>query len=172
MCLLMGAGPAAELARTHLKNWSVTIRDAMNVQVEQDGSLVLWTKGRTIFLAERRAAPRSTISSIRNHLVSQTDAEALCIYDYPEGALRRYAYSVRERTPTTQHLGIYTYTIASGAYLELVFYLENEDDLEWALKIWQEATHLAPGVLQLTRLQPPRYYRSAGRRAAPSLVRA
>jgi hypothetical protein len=167
MCLLIGSQPVNRAASPLLGNWNVIIRESLNVQVERDGMLVLWSKGRTVFLARRRSPQRGSVRAIRNRLAHQTDATAICVFDYADGPVYRYGYTVRERTPTTEHLGLYAYMIIAGEYLELVFYLEREDDLDWALKIWQEACYGQPEPAP-----PARPYRAAPRRPAPHLARA
>jgi len=116
-------------------DWSVTLDQKYNRRIE-DGSLVLWRPGFTIWTViwnlEEDESPLERYNSLR----SDISDDAFDIVEETEPLLR-FSYRMTEGSAENRVSAFYCFAVSSESHVQMAIYFDEETDIENALAIWR-----------------------------------
>jgi hypothetical protein len=117
--------------------WSVDLPGEFNRRVEEDGDLVLWRPGMTVFVAIWNNDRAESVSARIDWLREDTDPSAFDIVADDLGTTRRFAYRQSEDSDDDRVPALYAFTVAEDSHVQLAVYFDSERDVETALRLWR-----------------------------------
>jgi hypothetical protein len=116
------------------ERWSIGI-DASFQKREEDGALVYWRPGATIWINTWNTGQgrKEAIVSIKQQS-SQTRKD---LYEAEDGAVLRYGYFLIEEEGGSRRYAIYGFTATDGELIQMAIYVDRPKDQAWAAKIAQ-----------------------------------
>ena len=123
--------------RYHLTDtWSVELPDKFNRRVE-DGDLVLWRPGMTIFIAIWNNDRSESVAERSAWLRADTAPGAYDVVEEDLGTWRRFAYRLREESDDNRVPALYAFSIVEDSHVQLAVYFDEEHDASIALSLWR-----------------------------------
>ncbi len=135
--------PVVEGPYQMTKDWALVLPRPFNRRIE-DGQLVLWRPGHTIWVAawgdERRLSPAEQLKSIR----STISREAFDIEEESDTSTARLGYRLIERRGKATVYAHYSFVTGQAGYIQMAQYLDDEGDLSAAKTIWRSISRAKP----------------------------
>lgn len=116
------------------KNWFVNIDSSFQRRVE-DGSLVFWQPGKTVWINcwgdGNRPTKLEAIQAIRQEAAPNRRQ----ILDGEDGEMFRFVYALTETEGGTTRYAAYSFTLVEDEYLQMAVYFDSLGDRQWALDV-------------------------------------
>lgn len=123
--------------------WSIELPGEFNRRIE-DGDLVLWRPGMTLFIAIWNNDRAETVTERSEWIREDMDPKAFDIVEAPVGTMQRFAYRLDEGSDDGRVPALYAFTIAEHSHVQLAVYFDSEEDTATALQLWKS---ILPGNL-------------------------
>jgi len=111
-----------------LGDWSIFLDQPHNVRLE-DGSLVLWRPGFTIWISIWNNDKDETIEQRRDWIVSTASPDAYDILSAQDGTVFRYAYRLNEEREEDSAQAYYGFVIGDDSHIQIAVYFDSSYDL-------------------------------------------
>jgi len=128
--------PVAEQEQAIGKDWVLRLPGKFNQRAE-DGSLIFWRHGMTIYTVVWNNDRQETQASQLAWLKQRVSPEAFGVEEAADGKILRFAYRLREKRKEGLVQAFYGYAIAPQSYVQMAIYFDQESQLESARNIWQ-----------------------------------
>lgn len=118
--------------------WSLELPFRLNKRIEEDGQMVLWRPGVTIY-ASCWGIPEDYDSSadLLRDLTAERDPAAFDYQELKEGKLLRIAYRLTEDQDGLEVHSLYCFVADPDGYVHLSIYFDNPEDGETAVALWK-----------------------------------
>jgi hypothetical protein len=103
----------------------------------EDGDLVLWRPGITLFVAIWNNDQAESIADRFAWLREDMNPESFDTIEEDLGDRRRFAYRLREDSDDEHVPALYAFTVAADSHVQLAVYFDAEQDLQIALELWR-----------------------------------
>ncbi|MCC9605572.1 DUF2185 domain-containing protein [Blastopirellula sp. JC732] len=125
--------------------WSLDLPLRFNKRLEEDGQMVLWRPGVTIY-ASVWGIPEDYDSSFEllRDLTRDRDPDAFDYQELKEGKLLRIAYRLVEDHDGVDVHALYCFVADADGYVHLSIYFDAPEDVDLAKSIWQGIASSAP----------------------------
>ena len=138
------SAPVARVApRTHrvliTNHWSIEL-DADFFRRVDDGDLVLWKPGRTVYAAVYWTDVAAAEEAIAR-MVEGRPGVPRRTFDRSEPGLAGHAYLLPEGEGAARYWGLNTWTACRMSVACVTFYFRHVGELDWALRAWQSVRH-------------------------------
>lgn len=67
-------------------------------------------------------------------------SKTLKTYELSDGNIARIGYMIEENDDMKRYKVIYGFSIVDEEVLQLAFYMDNDEDLDWAMDTWKKIT--------------------------------
>jgi hypothetical protein len=138
----MGEFPEIQGEYALTREWSLVLAAPVKKRIE-DGSLVLWRPGFTVWLnvwgnddgppAAQLAAVKADASPRRFDAVEETTGGAL-----------RFAYRLREGADDERRPAFYGFVLGESGYVQMAIYFDDEVEIAAATALWRSVHETAP----------------------------
>jgi len=117
--------------------WLIDLPDDFEKRVEED-KLVFWKTGITIIIAAFRLPDDMDKLELLNQVQSKIPENALEKLVSTKGEIVGLGYTQLLKTHgENDRLSLVTFTASDSSFLQVAFYLDDPNDLEWAKSIWE-----------------------------------
>ena len=117
--------------------WIIDIPDDFENRVE-DGKLVFWTTGITVITVAFRLPENTGKLELLNQIQSKMPDDVLETFVSTKGEVVGLGYTkIQKREGEKNRLSLYTFTASDTSCLQVAYYLDDPEDLEWAKTVWQ-----------------------------------
>ncbi len=138
------------MARTDINcGWSLELEDGFERRTEE-GDVVLWKPGRTVYAAVFDADNAHADSAIAR-LLKEHPTGPKRTFDRLEPGLVGHAYLLPEGDGEGTYWGLNTWAASRGSVACVTFYFDELEHAEWALKAWETLCNQGKAD------EPPRY---------------
>jgi hypothetical protein len=124
------------------KEWLIDLPEGFESKVEE-GKLIFWKTGITIVAAPFRLPAGGDKLGLLNQIQEKMPEDILETMVSTKGEIVGLGYT---RIQTVQNekkrLSLYTFTASDTSFLQIAFYLDNPDDLDWAKSMWEHVIFL------------------------------
>ncbi|MBG0787362.1 MAG: hypothetical protein H0S79_19905 [Anaerolineaceae bacterium] len=122
--------------------WLIDLPDDFEQRVEED-KLVFWKTGITIIIAAFRIPEDTDKLELLNQVQSKIPESALEKLVSTKGDIVGLGYTQLQKVQNeNDRLSLTTFTASDTSFLQVAFYLDNPDDLDWAKKVWERIIFL------------------------------
>lgn len=126
------------------KDWWISLDESYRTRVD-DGSLVLWRGGRTVWISiwgdTDGRTPRDRLAG----WVGERDVAAVDLFQTEEGGLLRFGYLLEEAEDEGgRKLGLYSFTVGESSTVQMVCYFDLREDLGWATAVTKSLSYGRP----------------------------
>ena len=111
-----------------LGDWSIFLDRPHNVRIE-DGSLVFWRPGFTIWISIWNNDNDETIEQRRDWIAVTASPDAYDILSARDGAVFRYAYRLNEEREEDNAQAYYGFVIGDDGHVQIAVYFDSESEL-------------------------------------------
>jgi len=132
--------PVVEGSFRMTKNWSVDLPSKFNRRIE-DGSLVLWRPGFTIWTEVYGNDNDQTHDEQLAVLRNDSSPDAFDDITETDGKIIRYSYRLNETEDDNRSPAFYCFAISKTGYVMMAIYFDEADDIIEALKIWRSLAY-------------------------------
>lgn len=122
-------------------DWSIHLPFVMNLRIDE-GSLVLWRPGFTIWLDAMRNDNHLTLQHRKQHFQETADAQRYDEYEVVDGERLYYSYRLDEPSEDKRAPALYGFAFGSEGHLQIAFYFDEEEDAAVAHSILTSANQL------------------------------
>ena len=112
-------------------DWSVFLPEKFNRRVE-DGSLVLWRPGITIYVNAWNNDRDESIDARRSKIKSEISPKAFELQEEQEGAIAFFSYRLIEDGVNA----LYGFVFSDARHLQVAIYFDDETDIDLARSIF------------------------------------
>jgi hypothetical protein len=123
------------------EDWSIHLPFVMNLRIDE-GSLVLWRPGFTIWLDAMRNDNRLTLQHRKQHFQDTADPQRYDEYEVAEEDRLYYSYRLNEPSEDKRAPALYGFAFGSEGHLQIAFYFDEEEDAAIAHSILTSANQL------------------------------
>jgi hypothetical protein len=116
--------------------WSLELPGEFNRRIE-DGDLVLWRPGMTMFIAIWNNDRGESIPARLEWLREDMNPAAFDHVEETDGTSQRFAYRLAEDGDDDRVPALYGFTVADSSHVQLAVYFDSEDDTATALELWR-----------------------------------
>ena len=117
-------------------NWSVTLEQKYNRRLE-DGSLVLWRPGVTIWTLVWNLKDGETTTDRYGALKKDVSPEAQDLLEEVDGLVLRLAYRLRERSQDNRQPAFYCFAVGPSGHAQMAIYFDDPSELKTAQAVWR-----------------------------------
>lgn len=122
--------------------WLIDLPDDFEKRVEED-KLVFWKTGITIIIAAFRISEGTDKLELLNQVQIKIPENALEKLVSTKGEIVGLGYTQLQKVQNeNDRLSLITFTSSDTSFLQVAFYLDNPDDLDWAKKVWEKIIFL------------------------------
>lgn len=116
------------------ERWTIGI-DASFQKREENGSLVYWRPGSTIWIDvwNTSIGRGEAVEGMKQ----QASADRKELYEQDDGTILRYGYSLVEQQGASRRYAIYGLTATQGELVQMAVYVDRPEDQAWAAKVAQ-----------------------------------
>jgi hypothetical protein len=126
-------------------DWSIYLPFVMNLRVDE-GSLVLWRPGFTIWLDAMRNDNRLTQQYRKQHFQETADPQRYDEYETSEEDRLYFSYRLAEPSEDKRAPALYGFAFGTEGHLQIAFYFDEEEDAAIAHSILTSANQ-SPAAL-------------------------
>jgi len=121
------------------KKWQMMINNLFEFEREESGDLYFTTGDKSVRLAIWNSdKSRAELSEEHAEIVKQkSSADVLDTFDLSDESCTRIGYSIKESDGSKTYHVIYAFTIVDQQVVQLAFYFDNKDDIDWAVETWE-----------------------------------
>jgi len=123
--------------------WSIELDQPYN-RTQQDGALVFWRPGFTIWLSAWGNENHDSIEQRAEWIVAESAPDDYDIVSGQRGAVFRHAFRRDEETTEGLLQGFYGYTVAADGHLQMAIFFDAEEDLALAKSIVESVRYSGP----------------------------
>ncbi len=124
-------------------DWSLFLDQPHNRRLE-DGDLVLWRPGFTLWIAIWNNNDDETIEERLDWIVSGTSPDAYDILSARDGAVFRYAYRLNEEREEDNAQAYYGFVIGDDSHVQIAVYFDPGSDLALAKAVVASVRNESP----------------------------
>jgi hypothetical protein len=117
------------------EEWAMVLPMEFNRRTE-DGDLVIWRPGFTIWIAVWRMKETETAEERRSWIRETTSPRAYDMEEGCEDGVWQLQYRLAEEAEDRRHPALYCYAVGSRSEADMAFYFDREEDLELAQQVW------------------------------------
>ena len=114
------------------ENWWIDVDKSFGHRIE-DGSIVFWKPGRTIWINCWGDGVSPTKAEALAGILEDADPHRRQIADEDDNEVYRFIYSLVEEDGSAIRYAVYLFAIVDGEYLQIGVYVDALDDLAWAV---------------------------------------
>ena len=119
------------------KEWFIDIGNDFERRVENQ-KLIFWKTGITIIVAGFRLPEGTGKLELLNQVQEKLPDDALETLVSTKGEIVGLGYTqIQEIENENSRLALTTFTASDSSCLQLAFYLDDPDDLDWAKNTWE-----------------------------------
>ena len=127
-------------------NYQMTSDWALNLPIEfnrrvEDGSLVLWRPGFTIWIDARNNDQNRTVDAQLEWLKTLISKDAFDIQESNDKDVKLLTYRLSESMGDDRVPALHCFAVSITGYVSLAIYFDKEDDLKTALSIAKGLVH-------------------------------
>ncbi|MBA6373487.1 hypothetical protein H4J56_18905 [Colwellia sp. BRX8-4] len=123
--------------------WLITLNQPHNRRVE-DGSLVLWRPGVTVWINIWNNDDNETIEEIIKWISSGSDPKAFDVESIVKEGLTKYSYRLNEKENNKLTLTYNGYIITNDSYVQITVYFNLDNDAKVAKSIIDSLEYVQP----------------------------
>jgi hypothetical protein len=127
--------PLVEGLYTLTAHWCIHLPLPFTKRMEEDGSLVLWRPGLTIWLDAWGNDRRLTQAARLTEIKSRMSPAARTIRDGVDGALTRFSYRLLDQDEEGSVESVYAFILEDGGHLQLAVYFDDLKDEPLAIAL-------------------------------------
>jgi len=121
-------------------DWAINLPVEFNRRIE-DGSLVLWRPGFTIWIDARNNDQNQTVDAQLEWLKTLISKDAFDIQETSDKGVNLLTYRLNESMGDDRVPALHCFAVSSTGYVSLAIYFDKEDDLKAALSIAKGLVH-------------------------------
>jgi hypothetical protein len=122
--------------------WLIDLPDDFEKRVEDD-KLVFWTTGITIIIAAFTLPDGVGKLELLNQIQAKIPEDALEKLVSTKGEIVGLGYTqIQKIAGEKDRLSLVSFTASDTSCLQMAFYLDDPNDLDWAKKTWKEIIYL------------------------------
>jgi len=125
------------------EHWEFNINNLFERHIEEDGALMYTTGDKTVRItAWNYDEPTSKEEIYKEHIDKvnnrdQTTNKTLEKYELSDETVNRVGYRIKENDETKEYDVIYGFCIINNQVLMACFYIDEKEDMEWAIETWK-----------------------------------
>ena len=117
--------------------WLIDLPDDFERRVEEN-ELVFWKTGITIIIAAFRLPDGTDKLELLNQVQSKIPENALEKLVSTKGEIVGLGYTqIQKIKGEIDRLSLITFTASNSSFLQVAFYLDDPNDLQWAKSVWE-----------------------------------
>ena len=121
--------------------WIIDIPHDFESRIEND-KIVFWKTGITIVLAAFSLPEDTGKIELLNQIQKKIPETALETLVSTKGEIVGLGYTqIQRREGEKNRLSLYSFTASDNSCLQMAFYLDNPDDLDWAKSVWENIVY-------------------------------
>ena len=120
-------------------NWSVTLEQKYNRRLE-DGSLVLWRPGVTIWMVVWNLKGAETSVDRYRSLKGDISPKAQDLVEEADGTVLKLAYRLNEESHDAREPAFYCFAVGPSCHVQMAIYFDDPNDVKTARAIWRSLT--------------------------------
>tara|TARA_R110002167_G_scaffold347886_1_gene558904 strand:- start:2584 stop:3027 length:444 start_codon:yes stop_codon:yes gene_type:complete len=128
--------PVVEGKYQFTKFWNITLPSQFNRRIE-DQDMVIWKPGFTIYLAVWNNDRNLSRDDLFAEVIKDIAIEAFDINLKKHEKMTLFSYRLNENMGDQRVAALYCYAVSADDFVQSVMYLDNENDVELAVKIWE-----------------------------------
>jgi hypothetical protein len=109
----------------------------------EDGNLILWRKGMTIYAIVWNNDKREWAADRLAWIKKQMSPDAFDAHEGRGGGILRFAYRLTENRKEGVVHALYGYAIGQSGHVQMAIYMDQESEIDSARKILQSVTEHA-----------------------------
>jgi hypothetical protein len=122
--------------------WSMQINNLFERSVEQEGDLLYTTGDKSVRLViwNEENKNKETLYEAYKNIIQYRDqsaARTIQTVDFSDDTIFRIGYRIEEQDHEKSYHVLYGFSIIDHEVLQLAFYVDDLEDLEWAVYTWQ-----------------------------------
>lgn len=114
--------------------WSLNLPSQFNRRID-DGDLVIWRPGFTVWVAIWGNDNNESIESRLNHLKSTRSPDAASVNESKNGSISYYSYRLAEPSDESRVPALYCYAFSENSEVQMALHFDNENDIQTATEI-------------------------------------
>ena len=126
-------------------DWSIHLPFVLNLRVDE-GSLVLWRPGFTIWLDAMRNDNHLSLQNRKQHFQDSADENRYDECEVAEEDRLYYSYRLKEPSEDERAPALYGFAFGTAGHLQMAFYFDEEEDAAIAQSILTSANQSAPAL--------------------------
>lgn len=124
-------------------DWAIRLPEPMNRRID-DGDLVLWRPGLTVWIAAWNNDHREPPTVQRQQVRAEINPDARDITETNAGSIVALSYRLTEQHDRGPVEALYSFTFADCGHLQIAFYFDKPADLAVAARMHEQVTLVAP----------------------------
>jgi hypothetical protein len=128
--------PVVEGRYQMTSNWAITLDQKHNRRIE-DGSLVLWRRGFTMWIIVWNAKPDETLQERYQSIREGIAEDAEDIVEETSASSLRFSYRLAEGADDQRQPAFYGFAVSAEGHVQIAIYFDKPEDLETARSIFQ-----------------------------------
>lgn len=121
--------------------WLVQIPEDFEHRVERE-RVVFWTTGMTVAVVVFSVQEDTGKLELLNQIQEKIPEDALEKFVSTRGEIAGLGYTrIQDYQDIKNRLALVTFTASDTSCLQMAFYMDKPQDLEWAKSIWQETIY-------------------------------
>ena len=121
--------------------WIIDLPGDFSTRVENE-KLVFWKVGITVIAAAFRLPEDTGKLELLNQIQKKIPENALEKLVSTQGEIVGLGYTqVQKREGEKNRLSLYTFTASESSCLQMAFYMDDPNDLEWAKSVWESTIY-------------------------------
>jgi hypothetical protein len=128
--------PVIEGKYQFTKFWNISLPSQFNRRVE-DQDIVIWKPGFTIYLAVWNNDKNLSHNDLFDEVIKDISIDAFDINFKNHENVKLFSYRLNENMGDQRVAALYCYAVSADDYVQSVMYFDNENDVEFAVKIWE-----------------------------------
>jgi len=140
--------PVIENSYKMTNDWSVYLPGNFNRRIE-DGSLVIWRPGLTIWTSIWNNDKKEPPAKRRDRVIQDASKDRFN-EEYDDKDSLFYSYRLNEESDDKRVAAYYCFAFGENGHVQMAIYFDNEDDLKWARMIWKSLKEIKPTLKSST----------------------
>lgn len=116
------------------KPWAINLPEKFKIRKEE-GSLVFWKPGFTIWLTMMTNTPNYSIEELFDGISSIKSPEAYDVKSEDKNNIKKLSYRLNEISSDSRVAAYYGFVFSKEGYIQLAIYFDTETDVQLATKI-------------------------------------
>jgi hypothetical protein len=123
------------------KEWIITLNDDFEHRVENE-RMVFWKTGATVICVVFRIPEDTGKLELLNQIHKRIPDDAPETLVSTKGEIAGLGYTKIENWEGEKNrLSLYTFTASESSCLQMAFYMDDPNDLEWAKSVWESTIY-------------------------------